>query len=121
NDGTAMPMRLWICWADLQPEYLNSIFPECTFSRITDVEDEYKAKQKRAIISRVIDKLVSLKQDEICFNELAVYIPNVLKHTKALQEASEKLRVYGWKYIPGRRGRYKSRPSSFVRIKPNYG
>lgn len=121
NDGTAMPMRLWICWADLQPEYLNSIFPECAFSRITDVEDEYKAKQKGAIIGRVIDKLVSLKQDEICFNELAVYIPNVLKHTKALQEASEKLRVYGWKYIPGRPGRYNSRPSSFVRIKPNYG
>ena len=120
DDGTAMPMRLWICWADLQPELLQSIFPESTFSRITDVKDEFKAKEKGAIISRVIDKLISLKQDQIDFNELKVFFPNIGKYTKALQDASDRLKAHGWEYVPGKRGRYNPYPSSLVRIKPSH-
>ena len=53
-------------------------------------------------------------------HELKLFFPNIGKYTKALQDASDRLKAHGWKYVPGKRGRYNPYPSSLVRINPSY-
>ena len=118
NDGNAWPMRLWISWAELKPEWLLEIFPKSSFTRCPVTDQRFLAKPSSEIVPKIIDFLMTVDVEEMSTSEVANTINNVGKYSRKLLEAKPKLNAYGWDFVPGKRGRngYKAK---FVAINKN--
>ena len=118
NDGNAWPMRLWISWAELKPEWLPEIFPKSSFTRCPVTDQRFLAKPSSEIVPKIIDFLMTVDVEEMSTSEVANTINNVGKYSRKLLEAKPKLNAYGWDFVPGKRGR-NGYEAKFVAINKN--
>ena len=103
NDGNAWPIRLWISWVELKPEWFLEIFPKRNFTRYFVTDQRVLAKPSSEIVPKIIDFLMTVDVEELTTSEVANTINNVGKYSRKLLEAKPKLNAYGWDFVLGKK------------------
>lgn len=121
ENGVCESMHLWICWDELDPLRLKEIFPRHQFSQEGGFEERF-INRPSGTIKRLVRTLNQIIGDEVTLSALA---PRMGVSLKTLQnrggdfiQASDLLSLYGWRYVPGKRGR-SGKPARFVRTSNN--
>jgi len=116
GDGSCGEMNLWISWIDFDPLFLDVILPGCQFSPVEVVDKRFLGKSSR-VIDKVVDVLKGIDADtqELNSSEYARLVGksdivarnqlNKLFSKDTEHHALATLKLYGWSYVKGKRGK----------------
>ncbi|MBE1292945.1 MAG: hypothetical protein GJ677_10690 [Rhodobacteraceae bacterium] len=105
DNGNALPMRLWVCWKQLDVGRLDDLFPGHKLER--HVDPEYAKPTSYKVTDRVLDYLVDRQSEQgpITLNAIADAMgmdkANLRKQTGNLLKENQRFAAYGWKYVKG--------------------